>query len=78
MGLYYTFVVEGLDANQQSWKHTGEFNINSPGEFVFLPQRAIKESFEALTSGRAVYGNPGLGCYGPYEITRLEIKGWKS
>jgi hypothetical protein len=45
-----------------------------PGDFPFLSDEALHASFEALTHGKAEYGNPGKGCVGPYKITKLLIE----
>jgi hypothetical protein len=35
---------------------------------------AMEETFRQLTNGRAVYGEPGVGCRGPYGIRSLLIE----
>lgn len=35
---------------------------------------AMRASFDQLTNGEAVYGQPGLGCEGPYTVTRMLIE----
>lgn len=34
----------------------------------------MKDTFEQLTQGRAIYGQPGVGCRGPYAIKRVLIE----
>ena len=33
----------------------------------------MRSSFMKLTRGQAVFGNPGIGCSGPYHVTKFTI-----
>jgi hypothetical protein len=34
----------------------------------------MSEIFQQLTEGKAVYGQPGVGCKGPYTIKKIVIE----
>ena len=73
-------------ANDQTWSVTGVIDDVKQGDFVKVPTMALQAAFHGLTSGKAVYGKPGLmdrgrrklsednDCDGPYSITRLLIE----
>lgn len=65
----YDFKVIGAAAGGQTWTVFGEVTC----EFNDVLSRITLECFERLTSDRAVFGKPGVGCNGPYQIERLEI-----
>lgn len=66
----YTFEIGGTGANGQTWTAKGTVSA----EFVDVFNAAMRESFEQITGGRAVFGKPGLGCNGPYDIDRVVIE----
>jgi len=66
----YQFAVEGTGAEDQSFTTSGTFTC----EFHFAFDLAMRETFNQLTSGRAVYGKPGVGCSGPYDIHKIIIE----
>jgi hypothetical protein len=66
----YTFTLKGSAAGGQSWTTTGSLTC----EFHELMELVMQETFQQLTAGRAQFGNPGLGCRGPYDITEVSIK----
>lgn len=70
----YSYEMSGKDSGAQTWKFTGTVTTKGAGEFLSVPGQALKQSFEALTQGKAVYGNPGIGCKGPYRVTKLVIE----
>jgi hypothetical protein len=35
---------------------------------------AMNQTFSQLTNGKAVYGKPGIGCHGPYDIHSVLIE----
>jgi len=37
----------------------------------------MRESFDQLTHGKALYGMLGIGCKGPYDILRVLIEQMK-
>lgn len=43
-----------------------------PRQSVF--DHAMFDSFMKLTQGYAIFGRPGVGCKGPYDITQVLIK----
>jgi hypothetical protein len=70
----YAYTIEGTAANGQEWHVNGEVHIETEGAFPDALTAAQREAFLKLTQGKAVYGKPGLGCHGPYKITKLNFK----
>lgn len=70
----YAFEITGSAADGQTWFVEGDVETEKRGQFMDLPHKAMSAAFAALTGGRAVYGRPGLGCNGPYAVTRMLIK----
>ena len=66
----YHFIIEGANSNGNTWRASGSFDC----EFPEVWDRAMEATFHQLTKGLAVYGKPGLGCRGPYDISYVEIK----
>jgi hypothetical protein len=74
MTIRYQYHLEGGAAGEQTWSASGIIQIEKAGDFAEVPDRAIRETFLKLTTGKAVYGRPGVGCKGPYSIKRLVIE----
>jgi hypothetical protein len=66
----YTYTVSGTAADGQTWETVGTIAC----EFVDVWHHAMRCSFEDLTKGEAVYGQPGVGCQGPYDIDKIVIE----
>lgn len=66
----YHYRLDGLASGGQSWCVEG--NIESEWNDVF--DTVLSHSFHELTKGRAIFGKPGLGCRGPYNMTRLTLE----
>lgn len=69
----YTYHITGTASQGQTWATNGQVTAE-PGDFTEVVQAALIGSFEDLTSGKAVYGRPGIGCDGPYRILELIIR----
>jgi hypothetical protein len=69
----YRYVVRGTAADGQTWEIAGTVMM-LPGHFPMVCDTALRESFMKLTRGEAVFGSPGLGCRGPYDITKLTVE----
>lgn len=68
----YHFRITGLDGTGSGWSTSGYVVAEN---FDVAVTSARSASFEQLTYGRAVYGNPGKGgCQGPYHIKSIELK----
>jgi hypothetical protein len=67
--MHCKFVVEGTAADGQTYKCEGEVD----GTYPEICTTACVAAFKQLTGGKAVYGQPGVGCRGPYKITRFEL-----
>jgi hypothetical protein len=67
----YDFVLEGTGRDSTGWKCEGTVGCES---INVLMDTIMKETFMALTSGKSVYGDPGKGCKGPYNILRVVIE----
>lgn len=66
----YTFIVEGTAADGQTYKTEVELDC----ELMDVWDFGMRLSFDKLTQGKAVYGKPGVGCRGPYEIDKITIE----
>jgi hypothetical protein len=66
----YRFTVVGCGAGGATFETNGTIVCEFPDAF----ESALMETFTQLTAGRAVYGVPGLGCHGPYDIRRVIIE----
>ena len=72
--MQYRYSVAGRAAGEQTWEAKGVVEIDRPGDFPDVMQQAMTDSYRQLTQGKAIYGKPGLGCNGPYTITRMLIE----
>lgn len=71
MNKYYSFTVEGTSGEEaQTWTATGVVEC----EFKDVFGTVLGNAFQKLTSGRAIFGKPGVGCSGPYDIDRIVIE----
>jgi hypothetical protein len=70
----YDYVITGTAADGQTWTTRGTVEAE-PANFLDTPIMAMARCFEALTEGKAVYGQPGVGCRGPYQVTAMHIMG---
>ena len=71
MAHHYEYQITGRGAGDVHFTTTGRIFT----EFAETFQAAMERSFEDLTDGKAVYGNPGKGgCHGPYEISEVVIR----
>ena len=73
MTKHYTWNVWGTGSNQQSWKTSGVIAL-APSAFPSIFEVVMAETFKQLTHGKAVYGQPGVGCVGPYDIDGISIE----
>jgi len=70
----YTFSINGLAADGQTWETQGTVETHKAGDFVHATNDALRQSFQQLTKGKAIYGKPGVACKGPYTLTKLVIE----
>lgn len=66
----WQFTISGSGADGSTFETTGKMQCEFHDSFDL----AMKSTFDQLTSGRAIYGKPGVGCRGPYDITKLVIE----
>jgi hypothetical protein len=66
----YRYKMEGSGAGGATFTTSGTINC----EFNDAFHDAMVDSFDQLTKGRAVYGKPGAGCRGPYDIHKVVIE----
>ncbi len=66
----YLYDIAGTGANNQTWRTTGTVEHD---DFQKALQRAQMVSFVQLTNGKAEYGQPGVGCNGPYTIVTFLV-----
>jgi len=69
----YSYQMTGTAAAGQTWRTAGTIELSN-AEFSNASAVALLDSFQQLTKGKAVYGKPGVGCEGPYSVTRLLIE----
>lgn len=69
----YKFKIEGSAARGQTWETSGKV-ADLTNDLRDVVSQAMKESFNQLTKGQAVFGQPGIGCSGPYGIRRLVLE----
>jgi hypothetical protein len=70
----YKWTVAGTAADGQTWQTTGEIDVATGGDFHPALTNVMRLSFQQLTKGNAVFGQPGVGCRGPYMITRYVVE----
>lgn len=70
----YRYEMHGAAAEHQTWSCNGDVEVANYGAFLDVPGLATKDAFEQLTQGKAIFGLPGVGCKGPYRITKLTIE----
>jgi hypothetical protein len=66
----YHYTIKGSGAGGQTWTTKGVVEA----DFVYAFDLAMRDSFQQLTQGQAVYGKPGRGCSGPYDIHSITIE----
>lgn len=66
----YTFKMDGSGGDGQTWSTSGTIQCDWPDAFNV----AMSHTFEQLTNGQAIFGKPGVGCRGPYDIHRCIIE----
>lgn len=69
----YRWKMSGAAADGQTWETAGTINLR-PGQFRLIFDLVWDEAFQQLTKGAAVYGEPGKGCRGPYDIRHFSIE----
>jgi len=70
----YRYTINGTGAGGTTWRTEGQVEIDKAGLFGNVPHEAMMASFNQLTQGKAIYGNPGVGCRGPYDVTSMLIE----
>jgi hypothetical protein len=70
MDKQYRFTLNGTAAHGQTWQTDGVVEC----DFADVFHTAMRYSFAQLTDGKAIYGKPGIGCNGPYDIHRVLIE----
>lgn len=68
----FKFAIEGTARDGQTWATEGSCE-GSIIDYSVLAN-AMRESFQQLTQGKAVFGKPGVGCRGPYDVTKITIE----
>lgn len=66
----YHFQMQGTAAQGQTWAVSGDIEA----EWHDVLDVSMKHTFGKLTQGKAVYGKPGVGCRGPYNITLFKVE----
>jgi hypothetical protein len=66
----YRYTVEGSGSQGQTFTTDGIISC----EFHDVLNTAMLDTFDKLTKGRAVFGKPGMGCAGPYDLHRFIVE----
>lgn len=66
----YRYILRGNAQGGQTWRVAGVVRC----EWGMVLNNIMQRSYQLLTQGKAVYGSPGLGCRGPYDITELNVE----
>lgn len=69
----FHFEINGTAAKGQTWKAAG-YIVDPSNDLTSVFNEAMRTSFEQLTEGKAVYGRPGVGCSGPYDVKKIVIE----
>ncbi len=72
----YLYDIAGTGANGQTWRTTGTVEPVADSRtpvFTAALLLAQVQSFHQLTNGKAEYGQPGVGCNGPYTIVTFLV-----
>ena len=67
----YIYLITGSAAFSQTWATHGKISADNFGDAI---KNARLASFEQLTHGTPIYGNPDIGCVGPYKITSFYLE----
>ena len=67
------FKIIGSAANGQTFECCGKID-NADWTDHDLLGKAMLDSYHQLTSGKAVFGKPGVGCRGPYKIQCIALQ----
>ena len=73
----FQYLMRGTAAQGQTWETQGLLRILQGQPLHELMQAALSDTFHKLTSGNAVFGQPGVGCNGPYEVIEFHLYGLK-
>jgi hypothetical protein len=68
----YQYMMQGTAAEDQTWATEGTIT-DTRNDIISMFTGIMRASFHQLTSGKAEFGKPGVGCNGPYDITRITI-----
>lgn len=66
----FKYLIETKDADEINIITTGD--VDAADIFAALAN-AMRENFLKITEGKAVFGEPGKGCRGPYEVTKITL-----
>lgn len=69
----FNYTVEGTANGGQTWTTSGAVQITNEAIDTTM-HLILRDSFDQLTRGKAIYGLPGVGCKGPYDIYKIVIE----
>lgn len=75
--MMYSYEVKGTDSRDQTWTVSGNVLAPENADALTVCDMVGREGFAKLTQGKAVYGDPGRGCRGPYKITEFTWRAMK-
>jgi len=65
------YEVKGTAADDNTWEVTGQLDVLAIHDFFHICNMVGRDVFMRITEGRAVFGQPGTSCRGPYQITKF-------
>jgi hypothetical protein len=74
MSRSFRYTVSGTARHDQTWTVNGTSLMPSSGVISDMVDDIMHAVFTARTQGKAIYGKPGVGCEGPYRITKLVLE----
>lgn len=66
----YLYTITTSDADGKEWVNQGIVTGDPHDAF----RAAMEQNFAALTGGKAVFGEPGVGCHGPYTVQKILLE----
>lgn len=70
---HYNYFIAGTAAHGQTWHASGTV-ADVQNDIPSVVNEAMRQTFLKLTNGKAVFGQPGVGCQGPYSINMVMLE----
>lgn len=70
----YKYAIDGTAADGQTWQTSGSVATVTESDLSEAINEALRQSFMQITQGKAIFGQPGLACRGPYRIAKVVLE----